>query len=312
MRALAFATFLRCSLLFLLFQPCFALAQVPREAPVREVELCEILSDPAPFDGQMVRFRGRLTMEFETRVVDDSACGPHLRHTGIWWSYGGEPVITTFPGDAKRIDAVTSPIVKDAQFHEFETRAHSHRARRPDGKECNSYLECKYYDVVTTFTGRFWARNMAPRRNRTGPFGHMGCCHLFVVEHISDVAFQRTPVPDDNQQFSCTTTTWQSEYTQRQVSNLEGRAAANRQFLADQMLAHGDGSLVEAMDPNPWHYLGMTGSIVWSSPDLLTTYTVLEFPHVLHRVKTKKQQSIPPPVSLTMNVSRESCLPVVN
>jgi len=296
------------SLLLLLTTPYFVFGQAPSNDSIREVEVCQILRGPDKFDGQTVRFRGRLELEFEGDGVNDNACGLPLLHTGIWWTYGGEPLIAS-QSEAKQIQSMTSPVVRDAQFSQFEARTHEHRARRPDGNACRSHHECAYYDVVATFTGRFFAGKMRPGRTRPGGFGHMGCCHLFVIEQVGNVDAQRTAVPIDAQNFSCTSTTWQSEYAAAAVSSIEGRVAANRQFLADQMRDHGDAALVEAMDRFFWPYLGLGGRLTWASPDLLTTYTA-QFPQESY--SKKKKHAKPPAKPIVMSVTREHCEAATN
>ena len=312
MPAIGYKRILRCSLLLLLMAtPRFACSQAQPNASPREVEVCQLLSDPNAFDGQMVRLRGRLEFEFEGHDVNDLACVQPILHTGIWWSYGGEPYLAREP-ELKNVQGLISPVLKDAQFEEFDVRARAARRTKPDGETCHSRQECAYYDVVATYTGRFFAGKMRPGRTLAGGFGHMGCCHLFVIEQISDVEARRTSVPGDDQQFSCTTTTWQSESQERTVPNLDARLAANKQFLIGQARAHGDEALIESMESDsPWRFLGLTGSLAWSSSDLLTTYTV-QFPQLPHSKKAKQHDPVALAAPIVMNVSREHCDPAVN
>jgi hypothetical protein len=312
MPAIGYKGILRCSLLLLLMAtPRLACSQAQPSAPLREVEVCQILSDPNAFDGRMVRLRGRLDFEFEDHSVNDLACGQPLLHTGIWWVYGGDSYLAREP-ELKNVQSLTSPVLKDAQFEEFDVRTRAYRRSKPDGGTCRSHHECAYYDVVATYTGRFVAGKIRPGRTLAGGFGHMGCCHLFVIEQISDVEARRTSLPDDDQQFSCTTTTWQSEFQVRTVPNLDARLAANKQFLIGQARAHGDDSLIETMESDsPWHFLGLTGFLAWSSSDLLTTYTA-QFPQLPHPKKAKQHAPVAPATPIVMNVSRERCEPAVN
>jgi hypothetical protein len=291
--------------------PRFACSQAQPNASPREVEVCQILSDPNAFDGKMVRFRGRLEFEFEGHNVNDLACGPALLHTSVWWTYGGEPLLAREP-ELKDVQGLTSPVLKDAQFEEFGVRTRAYRRSKPDGEPCHSHQECAFYDVVATYTGRFFAGKMRPGRTQAGGFGHMGCCHLFVIEQISDVEARRTSVPDDDRKFSCAATTWQSEFPVRTVPNLDAHLAANKQFLIGQARAHGDEALIESMESDsPWHFLGLTGSLAWSSSDLLTTYTA-QFPQLPHSKKAKRHDTAALAAPIVMNVSREHCDPVVN
>jgi len=77
--------------------------------------------------------------------------------------------------------------------------------------------------------------------------------------------------------------------------------------------AHGDDSLIETMESkSPWDFLGLTGYLVLSSPDLLTTYTA-QFPQsLLHLKKAKKHQSAAAAAPIVMSVSRERCSAVVD
>jgi len=301
----------RSIMLVLTASPLFAFCQARSNNSIRDVEVCQILNDPNAFDGQMVRFRGRLEFEFEDDHVDDSACGLPLLHTEIWWDYGGDPM-AALQAEAKQIQALTSPVLKDAQFDEFRLRTRAHRPRRPDGEECHSRQECAYYDVVATYTGRFFAGRVKPGRTLPGGFGHMGCCHLFVIEQVSEVVVQKTSVPDEDLQFSCASTTWRSEYPSIPTPNLDARLAANKKFMIGEVHTHGDDSLIETIESgSPWHYLGLTGYLALSSPDLLTTYTA-QFPQSPHSKKAKKHEPTAPAAPIVMSVSEERCEPTTN
>ncbi len=303
------STFLKCSLLLpLIALPRFCFSQARPDEPIRDVDVCQILNNPDALDGRRVRFRGRLEYEFEGHTVDEGPCGLPFIHTGIWWTYGGEPLLARHPG-MKKVQAMTSPVLRDGPFEEFHERLREYRRKRPDGEACHSHRECAYYDVIATYTGRFFAGKMRPGRTIAGGFGHFGCCHLFVMEQVSDVEARRTPVPDDGRNFSCTNSTWQSEYPAASVHTIADRLAANKQFLIDQVRAHGDASLIEAMEfESPWRLLGITGYLVLSSPDLLTRYTA-EFPqHPRRRKKAKKPESTAASAPTIMNVTRERCV----
>ena len=290
----------------------FAFSQTPPESEPRDVQVCELLRNPRSFDRQLVRFRGQLDSEFEDNTVNDPECGLPLWHTGIWWSYGDE-VLHTASRRTRPIQPLVSLILRDTSFETFEEHAHLRRTMLPDGQPCRFRGDCAYYDVVATFTGKFFAGERPPRRRLSG-FGHMGCCHLFVIEKISDVVVQRTPVPPDDQAFSCTATEWQSEYPATAVSSFDERVRMNRQFLMDQARSHGDAVLADKIKTDSLQqFVGLTGTLACSSPDLLTTYTAT-FPQPYLNLKKKrhKQTEPPSPVPPLMNVSRERCEPVPN
>lgn len=303
--------------LLAVFQCPASFAQQGPSSPVRDVSVCDLIQNPQAFDRQLVRFRGRLHLEFESADVGTSECAPTPLRTGIWWTYGGDnlPVLER---ERKQIQSFVSPIQHDAAFDTFEQYVHLRRYLRPDNNDC-SYEQCKYYDVVATFSGRFFSGSPVPWRKGLGGFGHMGCCHLFVIEQISEVTAKRTAVPADDTPYSCSSVTWQAEFPpmsphsetpQLSVPDaISIRIAANKQFLSDQVRLHDGTQFDQAIDSGrPYSYLGLTGSFTWSSPDVLTTYKV-EFPSAPPSKKRTKQQ--PPPDSpILVNVAREHCEPV--
>ena len=300
----------RCGVFLLCALTPLLVGQASPDEAIHDIDVCEVLRNPIAFDHQTIRFRGRLEFEFEGDQVDVAACGLPLIHTGIWWDYGGRSILA-LQQEAKSIRASTSPVVRDSEFDHFQKLVQEHRSKRPDGEMCSSHRECAYYDVVATYTGRFFARRMPVGRTLFGGFGHMGCCHLLVIEQISDVVAQRTSVPEDGPKFSCASQTWQSEFPAVHVSSLDERATANQQFLAAQMRAHGDDGLAETVTSSPLrHYEGFTGYLIWSSPDLLTTYTA-EFPQP-PATKKKKHQTIAPTSLTSVGVTRERCDPTTD
>lgn len=288
--------------------PAFGRALSPQS--IFDADVCDLVKTPSKFDGQTVRFRGSLIFEFEGDVVDLAACnlpsGITSAYRGIAWQYGGDRIAA--PAKlATRIEQLTSPILRDAQLEDFQSHARAFRARRPDGEQCHSYRECRYYDLVATFTGKFFAGWMQPGRTNVGGYGSRGCCHLFVIEEVSDVAASRTSVPDGNRKFACTSDSWQSDYPVASLSTAQDRVAANREFMADQIRTHGDENLVDVLRYN-WYSLGLDGRLVFSSPDLLTTYTA-QFPQV-PRSERARHRTEAARAPITMNVSRERCQPL--
>jgi len=292
---------------FVLCSSFFAVGQVQPAPPPREVQVCELLRDPLAFDKQVIRFRGRLLFEFEGSLVDDHACELHVYHPSVWWIYGANPLPPS-PRKSKVTASLISPILRDEPFDKFDEYRRLRRSSLPDGGQCTSHRQCAYYDVVATFTGRFFSGEQQHGHVGMGGYGHMGCCHLFVIEQISDVDAIRTAVPPDDQAFSCTTSEWQSNYPVDTVSSIEDRWKKNREFLQNEARSHGDASLTDMMQSDsPWLYMALTGSIIWSAPDLQTTYTA-RFPQPTPSKKRKEQMG-PRPTAIVMNVSRERCQP---
>ena len=258
----------------LAFLPCAAgVAQQSSGSPVRDVSVCDLLQNPRVFDRQLVRYRGRLYFEFEGDHVDGSECTLTPFQTGIWWTYGGDD-LPALEAERKQMLPLVSPIRRDAAFDTFKRYVYLRRSSRPDHSYCHSNNECSYYDVEATFTGRFFSGKPLSWRQGLGGFGHRGCCHLFVIEQISDVTTKRTQVPPDDTPYSCTSVSWQAEYPSAFYSGGQARGETNKHFLIEQAQAHGDDLIAQQMEPEPpFHFLDLYGSIVWSSRDLLLSYT---------------------------------------
>ena len=293
----------------LLFSSCVAQETGPL---TRSAKVCEILQNPASFDGQIVRFRASLDLEFEGDVIEDQDCGLPPPHTEIWWTYGGEP-LPVLPRDRKQAESLVSPAQRDAAFDSFERYVHLRRAFRPDNSSC-SHAECAYYDVIATFTGRFFAGKPLTWRKGLGGYGHMGCCHLFVIEQISDVTAHRTAVPSDDEPFACKQVVWDSEYPNRSESGWEARGEENKRFLLEQARSRGDDLSAKEMEPDcPLRFLGLTGRLSWSSRDLLLTYSA-ELPQQPSAVKRKKgkKDMIKSEGPVLVKVTRQSCQRIIN
>lgn len=284
-------------------------AQSEMNGSSHRVDVCELLRTPSAYDGKAVQIRGKLKFDFEGKEVDDSACGLALSHTAIWWTYGGTP---PFSQEARRnrISESARPVLRDAQFIEYNERIQAHRNKLLDGEMCRTHKTCGYYDVLATFTGRFFASPMIPRQ--LSGYGHMGCCHLFVVEQISEVDARRTAVPDDALRFTCTSSSWQSPYPKTVFTNWGDRITTNREFLRDQLQSHGDEALLDVLgSESGWDLLGLAGYLQLTSPDLQTTYTA-HLPARPKAKKPKKHQPPPPDVPMLANINRERCEPLMN
>jgi hypothetical protein len=305
---------LMCAILNLLLF-CASLISWAQSSPIDAIQgvgICDVLKDPARFDGQLIRFRGTLNLEFEGDTVDHESCGLAFLHTGMWWQFGGDPIFVP-PADVRRMQALITPVVKDAAFDEFHAKALARRARKPDGEVCSSRRQCAYYNVTATFSGRFFAGRASAGRVQPGGYGHMGCCHLFVIEQVADVVAERTLVPDDAQRFSCTSTAWQDDYQDPPYTldatapdRISVRQNANRDFLAEQIRMRHEATLAESVKSSPLgEFSGLTGTFAWSSPDLLTTYSVM-FPQDRQPRKQKNTQSTTP---IIVSIAKERCEP---
>ena len=297
------------SCIVLMAATAFARAGVPSTPPA-SVAFCDLLSNPQAFDGQWIQVHGRISLAFEDFTLFERACDKPLTRP-VWLEYGGdEETPTKFCcGDHSRprgkdisVRGQTIPLVRDAAMQEFIQKLRDRRSRQANGQPCEGSL-CNLYRVSATLTGLFLAAPEDPKGGLKG-YGHMSCCHLLVIERVSDVVAERTPVPLDSVSFTCTTQTWQAEMPEG--AELRDPRVTSRKFLAQQMRKHGDGELVEIMRNTISKDAGLNGTVDWTSPDLQTIYSA--------SLPTRNPKRPPaanghePP---TMTVTRQHCVPIL-
>lgn len=98
------------------------------------------------------------------------------------------------------------------------------------------------------------------------------------------------------------------------MSGWKARAEANQRFLIEQAQAHGDDLAVKRMETyRPLHFLGLTGTIGWSSKDLLLTYSA-EFPQNKPAKKTKRSNKgvVQSSGLEVVKVTKQTCEQTVN
>ena len=273
--------------LVLLLPICFAQAPSSGTAihPL-QVSVCQLIKNPKNYDRSWIRVHGQASLEFEAFLLYDSGCDSS-RLPGLWLSLGGDHnEIATFccgnPRRKKGVDIEVKgqkiPLVRDEALHEFLRLLQSKRIRRPDGKHCES-AECDFYGPVTaTVTGFF----LAGRDSATNPgYGHLGCCHLVIIQEVSDdVSAERRPVPAGGQ-FHCSKEDWSIKPPDaislvnllNCVSSQDQACDADRRRAFAQIAFHWN----DAVNTNAGHvqvYGDMNGDTIanWVSADLLTSY----------------------------------------
>ena len=225
----------------------------PPELPPREVNLCDLLRNPNPYDGQRIRVSGEANRDFEDFSLHGGECGSQARR--IWLQYGDEKTNAGAEVGHRFIQA--APVTKDGAYEFFAQRVSQQRLLAPDLKPCGG-PQCHYYRASATFTGRFFAGvepGRASGRKTFVGFGHGDCCHLLVIEQVSDVRAERTQVPVGGQ-FQCSTETWSP-------GSLGPAGDANQMFA---IIAKHWG------DDASQGTISGTGS--WIAADLLTSYSV--------------------------------------
>lgn len=171
----------------------------PCAAQVVETTVCEVLANPAAFDGKTVRIRGQVILQMEDFSLAEQCPGKTDVST-IWLEYGyPEPSPTPYccPGgfDEKGKPIFSAPRVTLARDRNFEQLKRYLTARRDGkdryGEDCDRYrpavAECHKYTVTATLTGRLFG--VVPPDQFAGGFGHFGMFPAkLVIRRVEEVA----------------------------------------------------------------------------------------------------------------------------
>jgi hypothetical protein len=284
-------------------------AAAQNEQPI-PTTTCELSSKPEQFDGKMIRVRGHVTRGFEDFTIHDRpGHSPEDCAGGIWLGYGGDgkgprkyAVVDPWRPDyaqaqwkyQEMVDSVR--FVRDEQSQEMSDKLRATRHYAPDGTPCGLF-SCRLYRVSATITGRFYARGHGPSQG----YGHMGCCHLLIIQQITEVQAERTAVPDESQEFVCSTQTWKLTPEEAEaLAKFESTDACSpgwvcrwRQYFT-KAAEHWNDHIEVEKGIIPF------GFALWISPDLTLEYAVEE--SASREKKSKKMEAVA--------VERKECKPV--
>jgi len=173
-------------------------------AQVTDVNVCDVVKNPAPFDGKMVRITGTVVVGFDEFIIEDTKdpnCGYQV--DGIWLSYpagakgkaGPAAMVMIQPARnfagkyaAPARTAVT--LEKDKVFKQFDSLlAQTHQ------KGADMCMGCVRYSVTATLVGRLdtvadatLKRDAAGKIVGFGGFGNMNAYPArLVLQSVSDV-----------------------------------------------------------------------------------------------------------------------------
>jgi hypothetical protein len=280
------------------------------------VTVCELQSNPLQFEGKLVHVRGTVTRGFEDFTISDPSAPSLSQRCGnsIWLEPGGDGkgprpylvVHSWWPADdmrdwaqQARVDSVK--LIKDQQYRDMDNRLSAFRSREPDGGACAGLWICSLYTVTSTITGRFYAAHeekLADGRPYFKGYGHMGCCHLLIIQQVTELVAEKTPVPEGGE-FSCSTQNW--EPTAEEASNLAaGQPCSDwgckeRQYFIKVAAHWGD----QVDITKGWGEFGSQHD--WISPDLMLRYTTL------HEEPRKKKHAGSSNPAGSIRIDRTEC-----
>lgn len=158
-----------------------------QEQPGR-VGLCQVKSDPAAYNHELLEITGFVSHAFEDFTLFDPTCPSW---PALWLEYGGKSKSGTMyccgvTADRHRpkelaVESIPIPLTEDDQFHEFD------KLIQPP------FRSGRHGAIVhATLVGRFFAGQQMhyPKGISWGGYGHMGCCSLFAIQEIKSVSPQ--------------------------------------------------------------------------------------------------------------------------
>ncbi len=246
------------------------------QSPVA-VSPCELAANAAKYHKRVVQVRGFISVAFENFTLATNDCGAGERW--IWLSYAGDeptPTMSTVNDQARKsgsapiLDGKRLELRRDASLDLLKKRLTAERLGMPGGKGCYD-RECYLYDVKATITGTFLA---APER-KLGGYGHLGCCHLLIIQAVDDVDPKRTNVPAGGQ-FDCkkesrtVDATIAQSFNRRSCKDRKDLQVAVREQLTKVAAQWGD-----TIDPQEGTIDGyFLGEPTWHSKDLRKSYSL--------------------------------------
>jgi hypothetical protein len=222
----------RVLLVALSFWGAAASPTLSQEAPLL-VDACEVERNPLAYNHKLVQVTSHVTLAFENFGLSPD-CQNVGNKGGVWLELGGDagPQTVYCCGDHTRpknediqIDGYVLPLRKDVNLEQFLRLLSAKRDRAPDGAPC---YDCTYFSVSATLMGRFFAGGWGIAKEDQAAFpagyGHLGCCSLLVIQQVTDVTAERTPVVSGTH-FSCKQHEWFRSSLDAEPVLLAGEAA---------------------------------------------------------------------------------------
>jgi hypothetical protein len=153
------------------------------------VSLCRVHTDSKAYDSKRVQFRSEISSEFADFSVFDPIC-PSNDGIGVWLMFGGDVDCPTPPtvndvgrpkGKDMEFHGVSYSLIKDESFRVFHKAVTTRKIKRSS------------YRLITTLEGTFFSGDAGKDgrgRALLPGYGHLGCCHLFIIHQISQVDAQ--------------------------------------------------------------------------------------------------------------------------
>lgn len=170
-------------------------------AQVVDTTVCDVLKNPASFNGKTVRIKGTVVADFDQFVINSGDCGKDVN--GIWLAYpqGSKtksgPVAMlelapahNFAGTAAPVTRPAVTLTRDKKFKQFDSLLS--QAHDKSGSTC---LGCGRYQVQATLVGRLDGvsdasiqRDSKGKITGLGGFGNLNAYPArLVIQSVADV-----------------------------------------------------------------------------------------------------------------------------
>lgn len=149
--------------------------------PIIDTTVCQLRSSPAEFDHKLIRVNAYLSLGFEEAGMHDPFCQENssttqqrsnLEKVDFWVEFADH-------ADDEGVKDFL-PLVEDAQLRKFSSVI---KERGRDDQMLRAVLIGTFYAAKTP-------EDTEAGKISLGGYGHMGCCHLFVVSQVESVETQ--------------------------------------------------------------------------------------------------------------------------
>jgi hypothetical protein len=174
---------------------------VPLETPkglITDTTVCQLRSSPAEFDRKQIRVNAYLSLGFEEAGMHDPTCLENSSTNGQRTNRDEHDFWVEFSDEAEH-EGVKDflPLVEDAKLQQF----HDVLIQR-DGQMPRAVL-------IGTFYAAESPQGSKPEEiSFLSGYGHMGCCHLFVVSQVESVETQYSADLDYSPSWSTSEPRW--------------------------------------------------------------------------------------------------------
>ena len=148
--------------------------------PIIDTTVCQLRSSPAEFDHKLIRVNAYLSLGFEEAGMHDPFCQENSLTTQQSSNHEKWDFWVEFADQADH-EGVKDflPLVEDAQL-----RKYSNMLSQRDDQMLRAVL------IGTFYAAKAPEDTGAGEISFLGGYGHMGCCHLFVVSQVESVGAQ--------------------------------------------------------------------------------------------------------------------------